>query len=90
MSGNPDFEALRAERNARHDAFVEKMHAQGWEIVLQREYNRDACYCACKSGGPCEHKFDGDPYESKDGSLWSATCSRCGMMAFSHDIRNAL
>ena len=82
----PDFEALRAERNAQHDAFVEEMRAQGWQ--MQREYNRDACYCACGTSGPCEHGWAGETYESKDGSLVSATCARCGMTAFSHDLRN--
>jgi hypothetical protein len=82
-----DFDALRAERNAQHDVFVEKMRAEGWE--LSREYDRNACYCACSTGGPCEHTFDGEPYESEDGSLWSATCSRCGFTAFSHSMRTA-
>lgn len=82
-----DFDALRSERNAQHDAFVKKMRAEGWQ--LSKEYNREACYCACGSGGPCEHNWTGDPYESEDGSIWSATCTRCGMLAYSHSLRTA-
>ncbi len=28
-------------------------------------------------------------WESEDGCAWSATCSRCGCTAMSHDMRNA-
>lgn len=85
MNDKPDFDALRAERNAKHEAWVKQMQSEGWQIASH--YDRYACYCACGNGGPCEHKFDGEPYESKDGSLWSATCSRCGMTAYSHSMR---
>lgn len=81
----PDFDALRAERNASHDAWVSEMKAEGWEIA-GCGFDPNACYCACASGGPCEHKFDGKPYES--GGLWTTTCSRCGLTAFSHSMRN--
>lgn len=83
----PDFDALRAERNARAAAFVEEMRAEGWVVdSLCSLTDPNACYCACASGGPCEHKFDGKPYES--GGLWTTTCSRCGLTAFSHSMRN--
>jgi hypothetical protein len=82
----PDFDALRAKRNAAHDAWVQKMQAEGWHAA--RDYNRDACYCACGNGGPCEHNWNGKPYESDDGGTWSSTCSRCGMTAMSHSLRN--
>ena len=82
----PDFVALRAERNAQFDAFMVKMRTEGW--VMPRPYNYDACYCACSNGGPCEHKWDGEGYESEDDGISSATCSRCGMLAFNHDLRN--
>src|SRR6185312_9452694 len=85
----PDFDALRAERNAARDAWVEKMRAEGWELSGMCSLNhRDACYCACAIGGPCEHNSNGEPYESEDGCTWSATCSRCGMTAMSHSLRN--
>lgn len=85
---SPDFENLRAKRNAQHEAFIEEMRADGWEMT--REYDRNACYCGCGSGGPCEHKWDGKYYESEDGGLVTSTCSRCGMLAYSHDLRNSL
>lgn len=37
--------------------------------------------------GPCEHTWDGPGYESPDDRVWSATCSRCGCTAMSHDMR---
>lgn len=83
---DPDFDALRAERNAAHDAAVEQMRVAGWRLTSS--YDPNACYCACGNGGPCEHKWDGTPYESDDGSTWSVTCSRCGMTAMSHSLRN--
>ena len=83
----PDFEALRAERNARTAEWLEKMRKEGWEISGACALSDPkACYCACGSGGPCEHKFDGEPYESE--GLWTTTCSRCGITAFSHSMRN--
>lgn len=42
--------------------------------------------CACKCpDGPCEHKWDGEGWESDDGLLGSSTCSRCGKRAIDHD-----
>lgn len=87
MTGH-DFEALRAERNAAIDAFAEKMRADGWEVSKCALRDKEACYCACGTGGPCEHDWDGKPYESEDGCMWSATCSICGMTAMSHSLRN--
>jgi len=83
----PDFDLLRAQRNKAEADWLEKMKADGWTAL--RPSDPDACYCDCGNGGPCEHKWDGEPYESADDGLWSATCSRCGMTAFSHDLRNA-
>lgn len=82
----PDFDALRAERNARHDDFVKEMNADGWTLAYPYDYN--ACYCACGTGGPCEHVWDGPDFTSEDGCLVSATCGRCGMTAYSHSLRN--
>ena len=76
---DPDFEALRAERNAAIDAFAEKMRAAGFDIGQCQLRDKEACYCACSNGGPCEHKWDGKPYESENGCMWGKTCSRCGM-----------
>lgn len=86
-----DFEALRAERNRKHDEWVRKFCAEHdfSPAELQTNFNPDACYCACGTGGPCEHRWDGEEYISEDGCLCSATCSRCGMTAFSHSMRYA-
>lgn len=35
----------------------------------------------------CEHVWDGAAYESADGCMSSATCSRCGDVAIYHDMR---
>ena len=83
-----DFEALRAERNAKRRAWEAKMRAEGWEVAKCNLRADSACYCACGTGGPCEHDWDGKPYESDDGCTWSATCSRCGITAMSHSLRN--
>lgn len=83
----PDFDALRAERNRQMDAFAERWRAEGFDVGQCALQDKDACYCACYSGGPCEHVWDGKPYEDGEG-MWSTTCSRCGLTAFSHSMRN--
>jgi hypothetical protein len=91
MEAPHDFEALRARRNAALQEHLQKM-ADEWGMPLQTLCTTAkpfACYCACGTGGPCEHKWDGEGWESEDGCAWSATCSRCGCTAMSHDMRNA-
>lgn len=84
----PDFEALRAARNAATDAWLEEMKAQGFTAVSTCAlHDRNACYCDCANHGPCEHDWSGPEYVSEDGCLHSATCARCGMTAFSHSLR---
>lgn len=86
-----DFEALRAKRNQSVLEMHEKM-AEDYGIPLQSlrsNFNKNACYCACGTGGPCEHKWDGPDWESEDKLACSVTCSRCGTTAMSHDLRNA-
>ncbi len=87
----PDFEALRAKRNQEVRKRLEKFAAEiGVDPdEMQTSFNPHSCYCACASGGPCEHKWDGEPYESDDGAVWSATCSRCGQTAVSHSLRTS-
>lgn len=90
MSGSePDFEALRALRNAEVAKAMQKIaDEEGIPLAsLSTTHNNNACYCACGHGGPCEHKWDGEWYESQDGCMQSVTCSRCGMTAMSHDLR---
>lgn len=88
-ANNTDFDALRAERNKKvmevHQELAEKLGVPVQS--LKSTFNPSACYCDCSSGGPCEHKWDGEGYESEDGFCWSATCSRCGCTAMSHDMR---
>jgi hypothetical protein len=83
----PDFEALRRERNEGAIRSMQKL-ADEHGIPLQSlrsNFNPNACYCACP--GPCEHKWDGEWWTSEDGCAQSATCSRCGCTAMSHDVR---
>lgn len=89
MTTDPDFEALRAQRNERLLKRLQEVADQTGVPLqdLRHTANFDACYCACSTGGPCEHKWDGEPWLSKDGTGWSTTCSRCGMTAMSHDMR---
>lgn len=84
-----DFEALRAERNRRVLESLRSI-ADKYEFSFESmaaNYNADNCYCACGSGGPCEHRWDGEGVEFDDGCGWSATCSRCGGTAMSHSMR---
>lgn len=84
----PDFNTLRAERNRKVLASHQKL-ADEYGIPLQSlrsNFNPSACYCACPTG-PCEHKWDGPDWESSDGGACSVTCSRCGKVAMSHDLR---
>ena len=84
----PDFDALRGERNAEFKAWIEKMRAEGWSVEsLCARHDHNACYCACGNGGPCEHDWTGEPYEAEDGAMWSAACSKCGELAYSHSLR---
>ena len=89
MDAAPDFDALRAERNKKvmehHQRLADEL---GMPLSPMSSYfNPNSCYCACISGGPCEHKWDGEGVEFDDGCGWSATCSRCGYTAMSHDMR---
>jgi len=89
MTTEINFEALRIRRNEEVLRSIQKIAEELDCPVngLKTTFNPNACYCACTSKGPCEHKWDGEPYESGDGSCWSVTCSRCGMTAMSHDMR---
>lgn len=85
----PDFDALRAQRNATVEASMRRLaEEEGIELKdISSNFDPNACYCACAHDGPCKHQWDGEPYESDDGCLWSATCSRCGLTSFSHSMR---
>lgn len=81
----PDFEALRAERNAKNAAWVEKMRAEGWEVGQCSLRHDDACYCACPDG-PCEHDFQGWREFEGGGETF---CQRCGMGSMSHSLHTS-
>jgi hypothetical protein len=85
----PDFSALRAKRNAELQALNQRLIKEYGEAVHALFFDSDACYCACGTGGPCEHQWDGVGWASSDGAVWTTTCSRCGMSAMSHDSRVA-
>lgn len=87
----PDFEALRASRNAAVDqiisAVANKLGAGG---PVHSNFDPNACYCACGNGGPCEHKFEGwRDITDDDGQVCGgeAVCTRCGDGAMSHSMR---
>jgi hypothetical protein len=89
MGTAPDFETLRAERNSKVQESMQRLADEyGFDLSKSKHtFDPNSCYCACISGGPCEHKWDGDPYESEDGLCWSTTCSRCGCTCMSHDMK---
>jgi hypothetical protein len=86
----PDFEALRA----RRDAALEVIAGEMWEQLGGdpkerptfhcREF-RSPCYCACPQG-PCEHEFT-DWREFEDGLGGEAFCPRCGEGAMHHSMK---
>ena len=94
MADKPDFEALRAGRNAAVQKMIEeiavKMGATPANPVCS-SFDPTACYCACPAG-PCEHDFQGwRDIEDSHGCVsgGETVCSRCGMGAMTHSIRTA-
>lgn len=86
----PDFEALRAKRDAALEAIVEA-------FAKERGINRKdvlvhvspgGCYCSCPDG-PCEHEWGGwREFETEGGGGGGEqVCKRCGMGAMSHSLR---
>lgn len=89
----PDFEALRAQRNAAVEEVIKAACARhGFDpSKAYTSFNPDACYCACPDG-PCEHDWQGwRDIEDDAGNMCGGerVCARCGMGAMSHDIRVA-
>ena len=86
----PDFEALRMLRNEAVRQQLEEVAARhGWDKAhIAHSFNFDACYCACASGGPCEHDFKGWR-EFADGYGGETVCTRCGMGSMAHTLRTA-
>lgn len=98
MNKTPDFDALRAMRNAAIKCLVEAI-AQVWGVQPEEvtvncptQADPEACYCACATGGPCEHQFTGwreipAGEEGLGGGGGETVCERCGMGALAHDLR---
>ena len=86
----PDFEKLRAERDAGIERIAREMFIElGGDpneapTFHSREYG-SPCYCACPDG-PCEHQFDGCR-EFDDGLGFEQFCQRCGEGAMLHSMR---
>lgn len=94
MSERPDFAKLRAERNAAMEKsmaearqwFAEKMGISPDEVKVHASRpHTDDCYCACATGGPCEHEFEGWR-EFDDGCGGETFCKHCGQGAMGHDM----
>ena len=89
----PDFDKLRAEREAALEKMVEEIRAEHFPNTPMSEMrvhvsHRGGCYCACPDG-PCEHQFAGwREYETPEGGLVGTTvCKLCGMDAMSYSLR---
>jgi len=86
----PDFEELRALRNAsvraQLDELAKKLDIEKPELVWH-SFDFDACYCACPTG-PCEHNFKGWRAFAHGGG-GETVCERCGMGAMYHSLRIA-
>lgn len=86
-----EFAELRRKRNEAVRTLLAAL-AKEYGIDMSEmscSHDDDDCYCDCISGGPCEHDWNGPEYVSEDECMQSATCSRCGCTAFSHDMRVA-
>jgi hypothetical protein len=90
----PDFEKLRAERDANIAKAVRETATKLWgkeagEKAYASHINYGGgsavCYCACATGGPCEHIFGGWR-EFEDGRGGEQFCTKCGMGAMSHSM----
>lgn len=85
MDAAPDFEKLRADRNAAFERDIEKIKAVFGVSNVHTGFDPSACYCGCMEGGPCEHKFDGWR-EFEDGRGGEQFCQRCGQGAMAHSM----
>ena len=82
-----EFDELKRKRDEEIERVLqETCERQGWDRskIHAHVSGAGACYCACPDG-PCQHIWDG-PDHVED-CLVSTTCSRCGMLAMSHDMR---
>lgn len=83
-----DFEKLRAKRNAAVTKAIQEMWGRlggSTDEAPVSNFDPNACYCACSTGGPCEHNWSGWR-EFEDGCGGEQVCSRCGCGAMSHSM----
>lgn len=90
MSEKPNFEALRAQRDAAIEVVVREMVARlggdpNGKLTFHSREHGSPCYCACPDG-PCEHEFT-ESREFDDGLGWETYCPKCGEGAMSHSMR---
>jgi hypothetical protein len=95
MMANPDFDTLRAKRDAAIAAMAQTAFNQLFPdadsataprvVHLNFGGGSTQCYCGCADGGPCEHQFDGWR-EFEDGLGGEQFCQRCGMGAMPHSM----
>jgi hypothetical protein len=87
-----EFDELKRKRDESAARFVARMcEEMGWDpkkAHVHVFWHYGPCYCGCPDG-PCQHIWDGPDVEFDDGHGVSVPCSRCGMLAFSHDMRVA-
>lgn len=95
MADAPDFEALRAKR----DAAIQQMAREAFKQLFPDADDTAGvgaahvnlgggtkeCYCGCADGGPCEHQFGGWR-EFDDGLGGEQICQRCSMGAMTHSM----
>ena len=90
MAELPDFDALRAKRNAAADAMIRevRVHMGGDpNATFHSDFDPNACYCTCGSeDNVCEHNFKGWR-ELEGGRGGERVCERCGIGAMSHSLR---
>lgn len=95
----PNWDALRAEREQNYWEAMALLQAE-WGLIANQSisnHKANACYCTCGIGRTssdtgtgsvlCEHTWDGPDWTSEDGCAQSSTCSRCGTLAMSHTMR---
>lgn len=86
-----NFDVLRARRDAASAATVARICEEyGLDPATARVHvsGGQGCYCACATGGPCEHVWTGWR-EIDDGHGGEQFCAKCGLGALSHSLRTA-
>ncbi len=90
-----DFDKLKRERDEAlskmlktlAEDFAKRIGCDPEEVHthVSNHGSTEECYCACASGGPCQHEWGGWR-EFEDGNGGEQFCQRCGMGIMSHDM----